>query len=149
MQLAVLVERTPARVRDFLDRYIDYKMAIAGALFMGMVVYLVNVNRDHDVFWASVAAAKQATYTFFFGGFVTRACENLAVGIRRAWLAISASVLLPSTFAICATLVVHHMKGTPEPMLSTLPTMIFAPPSFLVLGIIHRRLAARRAQTDL
>ena len=42
MQLAVLVERAPARVRDVLDKYIDYKMAVAGALFMGTVVFLVN-----------------------------------------------------------------------------------------------------------
>ena len=141
MQLAALVERTPARVRDILDKYIDYKMAIAGAIFMGTVVWFIN--REHGAFGASTAALKQATYTFFFGGFVTRACENLATNIKRVWIAIPASVLLPSTFAICATLVVHHLRGTPEPIASTVPTMLFAPPSFLVLGLIHRRMARR------
>lgn len=147
MQFAILVERAPEQVRDLFDRYIDYKMAIAGAMFMGTVVYLINVQHGHEPFWASVAAAKQATYTFFFGGFVTRACQNLAVQIKSTVKALTAAVALPSLFAISATLMIHHLKGTPEPFYSTLPTMLFAPPSFLAIGILYRRAAQKRADT--
>lgn len=148
MQFAILVERAPERIRDVLDRYIDYKMAIAGALFMGMVVYLVNINHGHEHFWSLVAALKQGTYTFFFGGFVTKACENLATQIKRTSLALFLAVFLPSLFAIAATLTVHHIKGTPEPLYSTLPTIIFAPPSFLIIGILHRRRAQNTKAAD-
>lgn len=146
MQFAILVERAPEHIRDVLDRYINYKMAIAGALFMGTVVYLVNLNHGHEHFWSLVAALKQGTYTFFFGGFVTKTCENLATQIKRTLTALLAATLFPSLFAIAATLTVHHIKGTPEPFYSTLPTIIFAPPSFLVIGYLQRRKARQAKQ---
>lgn len=58
-----------------------------------------------------------------------------------AGAAIAAAVSLASTLVIFARLLAHPLKGTPEPLLSTLPTVIFAPPSFLVIGILHRRCA--------
>ncbi|RMF15052.1 MAG: hypothetical protein D6761_08560 [Candidatus Dadabacteria bacterium] len=124
-------------MRTFFDRYIDLRMAIAGAFVMGTVVWWIN--RDHGPMMASLAALKQGAYTFFFGGFVTKTCERLAVEIDPAALALTLATLLPGGFAIGATLLVHHMRGTPEPFASAVPTILMAPPSLLILGWLHRR----------
>ncbi len=121
----------------FVDKYIDVPMAIIGALFMGTLVWLVNA--DHGPLWASVAALKQAAYTFCFGGFVVKMCKNLATGIRGRGPALLAATLLPGSFAVTATLIVHNMRGTPEPFLSTVPTMIMAPLGFLGIAFFTRR----------
>ena len=36
--------------------------------------------------------------------------------------------------AVGFTYLVHSLKGTPEPFLSTLPTMVIAPPAFVWLA---------------
>jgi len=44
-----------------------------------------------------------------------------------------------SCVAVGLTFLVHSLKGTPEPLLSTLPTALIGPPGFLVLGWRARR----------
>ncbi len=123
---------------SFLSRHIDFGMAWKGALFLGLVVFGVNYV-DHGAWAALPAALKQATYTYFVAGFITRLGENLAVKIEPLPLAIAAAVLVPSIIAISLTFGLHSMRGTPEPLYSTLPTAITAPPAFLVWGWLKRR----------
>ena len=137
MSISATLAHASDPLRTFFDRYIDVRMAIAGAIVMGTVVWWIN--RDHGPLMASIAALKQGTYTFFFGGFVTKTCERLATELDPAPLALCLATLLPGGFAIGATLIVHHLRGTPEPLASALPTIVMAPPSLFVLGWIHRR----------
>jgi hypothetical protein len=124
-------------IRRFGARHIDYGMAWKGALFLGSVVYIINL--EHGPLAALPAAIKQATYTFFVAGFITRLCERIAVSIRSKCPALATAVLLPSLIAIGLTLLLHLMKGTPEPYRSVIPTLVTAPPAFLWWGARKRR----------
>ncbi len=121
-----------AMLGDRLSRYFDFRMAVIGSCFMGSAVWIVNIS--HGPLGATTAALKQATYTLFFAGLIMKACERLASrdGDPRASLAMS--VTIPSVMAIGFTYLVHSLRGTPEPLFSTIPTMVLAPPSFFWWG---------------
>jgi hypothetical protein len=131
---------TFTRLRDFGARHIDYGTAWKAALFLGAIVWLINL--PHGAVAALPAAAKQAAYTFFVAGFVVRLCENLAVKLNPTGLAMISATLIPSCVAIGLTYLVHSLRGTPEPFFSTLPTLLLAPPSFLVWGWRKRKAVA-------
>jgi hypothetical protein len=119
-------------VKEVGSRAIDYRMAWLGAAAMGSIVLLVN--SPHGIASASVAALKQAVYTFFFAGLITRACERLAIMEKDRRVAMALAIVIPSLMAIGFTYIVHSMRGTPEPFLSTLPTILLAPPGFAWWG---------------
>ena len=117
-------------------RHIDPAIAWRGALLLGSVVYWINL--EHGALAALPAALKQATYTFFVGGFITRLSENIAVSVKRKVTALFLAVLVPSTIAIGLTLLLHQLKGTPEPYRSVIPTLLMGPPTFLWWGARKR-----------
>ncbi len=125
------------RIRRTLDANIDYGSAIIAALFLGTVVFCLNYA--HGAARAVPAALKQATYTFFVAGFIVKNNERLA----RRLASPAASLLLAATVSSCLavglTFLVHSARGTPEPVLSTLPTALIGPPAFLLLGWRARR----------
>jgi hypothetical protein len=120
------------QLKQFGSRYIDYSMAWKGALFLAVLVWLINL--PHGPWAALPAALKQATYTYFVAGFVTRLCENIAVRIDHRSLALFAAVVIPSSVALGLTLLLHSLKGTPEPLRSVVPTLLTAPPAFFWWG---------------
>ena len=125
------------RIRDFGGRYIDYSMAWKGALFLGVVVWLINL--PHGALAALPAALKQAAYTYFVAGLVTRLCQTLAIRVQPRSVALLAAVVIPSCIAVGLTFLVHSLKGTPEPAKSTVPTVLTAPPAFFWWGRKGRR----------
>jgi hypothetical protein len=128
--------QAPRRAVRRFSRWMDLRTATAGAVVMGTAVFAINVQIDP--FGAATAAAKQAIYTFFAGGFLTRLCEGLAVK-EPAVAGLTWAVVGPSVLAVSLTLLVHLIRGTPAPYWSTLPTIIIAPPSFLAWGANARR----------
>ena len=120
------------RLRNFGSRYIDYSMAWKGALFLGASVYLINLS--HGPWAALPAALKQAAYTYFVAGYVTRLCQTLAIRLEPASVALGMAVLVPSCIALGLTYLIHSLKGTPEPAQSTLPTLLTAPLAFFWWG---------------
>jgi len=124
-------------------RFFDWKVAAFGASVMGGIVAWINA--DHGVLGALTASLKQAAYTFFFSGLTMRLCERLATRPVPGGLALVAAVAVPSTLAIGATFVIHSLRGTPEPLHSTVPTMIVSPLSFAIWGTVKRRSLGRRA----
>ncbi len=111
----------------FGSRFIDYKMAIAGSVVMGGVVFCINFFSTHNILGSSTASLKQAGYTFLFGGFLMKGCESLAKGINNKYLAIGTAVLIPSGITLILTFIMHNFKGTPRPFESTLPTLVIIP----------------------
>lgn len=109
-------------------------MAILGGLFLATVVFFINLysakNPDHEILKALPAALKQGAYTFLFGGLIMRTCENLAVRINPKTLAILAGIFVPLAITLTATFLVHTLRGTPDPLASTIPTALTAPWSF-------------------
>lgn len=118
------------RATTLASKLLDLRMAFAGAAFMGTLVFAVNVS--HGVGPALVAAAKQASYTFFFAGMVMRLAERLASTLDPRALAVTVATVVPSILAVSLTFGVHSLRGTPDPIASTLPTLFLGPPSFFV-----------------
>jgi hypothetical protein len=106
----------------------DPKMGLVGAVFLGVVVFAINL--DQGWIQALPAAGKQMLYTFLAGGFMMRLTENLSIKWESKYLSYFISVATCTLIAVSLTYLVHSLKGTPKPLLSTLPTVIFAPPGF-------------------
>jgi hypothetical protein len=122
-----------------VKKVFDLRMGIAGALFLGGIVFIINM--EHGAFPAFTASLKQALYTFFMGGFIMKLCENLAIRFESKVLSISLAIVVPCVVTTLATYLVHSLKGTPEPLLSTLPTIAFGLPAFTVWALRKRKKA--------
>ena len=96
-------------------------------------MFIININHGWEA--SAIAAAKQWAYTFLFGGLIIKLLENLMLKIENRQLAIAISVSTVSVITTILILLVHNLKGTPEPILSTIPTVLMAPPGFLVLAL--------------
>ena len=121
-------------------------MGLLGAMIMGSVVYWVNA--DHG-FWAAIPAAlKQATYTAVAGGFLSRFCEKTAIKFDNKTKSIILGTILPTILAVTMTYGVHILRGTPEPVNSTIPTMVLAPWSFLWWAMRMRNINDRNKDCD-
>lgn len=125
------------RLKATLDANVDYGAAVVGASALGAIVFALN--RSHGAAAAATAGLKQATYTFFVAGFIVKNNERLARKLVTPVISIALAAGVSSCLAIGLTFLVHSLKGTPEPVLSTLPTALMGPPSFLVLARRARR----------
>lgn len=121
---------------QLVTKHYDYRTGLLGAVVMGCIVYWINA--DHG-FWAALPAAlKQAAYTAIAGGILTRICERMAYKFENFAFSIFMGMIVPSVIAVTLTYAVHMLKGTPEPLNSTIPTMILAPIGFIVWGSRRR-----------
>jgi len=109
------------------QKFIDFKIGIAGAFFLGGVVFGINYFATHEIAGSFTAALKQGSYTFLFGGIFMKGCENLATKIKQRKLAIVAAVIIPSALTLILTFTMHNFKGTPKPLESTIPTLLIIP----------------------
>jgi hypothetical protein len=115
-----------------IGRLFDVRSGFWGAVIMSGCVWLLNAR--HGAWPATTAAAKQAAYTFVFGGLVMRLCGWLAERPGARGLRLALATLAPSLITIAAVFAVHSLRGTPEPLLSVLPAAVLAPPSFAVFA---------------
>ena len=118
------------------NRFFNLNIGIGGAVFMSVLVYFTN--SDYGFLPASIAAAKQAVYTFLMAGTNLKIAENLVIKIKKPGWGIFIGTLVPSVLTIGATYLVHSLKGTPEPFASTVPTILLGPPS-IALFVYHKR----------
>ncbi len=113
-----------------VSKFLDIRMGLLGALFMGMIVYFINC--DHGIFYGIIAASKQALYTFFFGALFVRMAENIAVQHEDRIKAVVSGGIIPAALTSILTYLLHAIKGTPEPFNSTIPTMVLSLLSFSI-----------------
>jgi hypothetical protein len=111
-----------------LDAWIDVRSGLAGGLLMGGAVFFINLS--HGTLGATTAALKQFAYTFLMGSLIMRLCTALALRKGPDAVMIPVSIAVPSVVTIGATLFVHSLRGTPEPLLSTIPVAIASPAGF-------------------
>jgi hypothetical protein len=119
------------------NRFFDSKMGFAGAFVMGTIVYFINSS--YGFYPALIAGMKQGVYTFFMASINMKICENIAIRYKNANLSIFLAVLVGSLMTIGGTFIVHSLKGTPEPLYSTIPTMILSPPMLLYWAVRKRK----------
>ena len=119
-------------VTTYLTKYIDLKVGFFGALLMGGIVFVINMK--HGWVLSTTAGLKQGIYTFFFGGVIVKLLEYCIMKIKNQTLSIPLSVFSISLLTTFLVFLVHSLRGTPEPFLSTIPTILMAPPAFWVLA---------------
>jgi len=112
------------RLRDAFD----LRSALLGALLMGGIVWWIN--SAHGFLLATTAASKQAAYTFLMGGVIMRFATRLAERDGPRWFVMTTATVLPTLVTVGATFFVHSLKGTPEPLASTVPVALLSPPVF-------------------
>ncbi len=120
-------------------------MGVMGAIFLAVIVFIINYSNTLDLTGATTASLKQGAYTFLFGGIIMRGCESLATGVHRKSLALALAVIIPSAIAICLTFGLHSMKGTPKPVASTIPTAVMVIPSTFIWGYRKRKQVVNQA----
>ena len=118
-----------------LRKYFDFKNAAIGSAIMGGAVYLIN--SEHETLEALTAGAKQAAYTFSVGGIMMRFCENIRNSNMKN--KILKSIIYPTLATASLTYGLHSAKGTPEPVNSTIPTMVVAPIGFAIWQRLKRK----------
>ncbi len=126
---------------NYITKYINLKTGFLGAVFLGGLVYWINLDFGWEK--ASVAGLKQGVYTLFFGGAIVKLCETQALKSIKQWDGIFRGAAMASIIAITAVLILHHFKGTPRPFYSSLPIIITAPLSFLVIAYRSRKKARK------
>lgn len=119
------------------NKYFDPKMGFGGGLFLAILVFFINY--DHGITESLIAALKQGLYTFLAGGMMMRIAENLSIKFKSAAISILLAIIIPTLLAVTFTFIIHSAKGTPEPLNSTIPTMIFAPLGFLWWSLRKRK----------
>lgn len=134
-------------IKSWMDKHINYTAAFMGSAVLGGIVFGVNV--EHGIPIALVAAMKQATYTFFVAGFITRNNDRLVTLLDNRVLSMMLGLVVSSTIAVGLTFLVHSLKGTPEPFASTIPTMVISPLGFFFLGLKAQREALQANQSQL
>lgn len=109
------------------NKFFDYKIGLAGAVFMGTIVFCINYFSTNLVTESFTAALKQGIYTFIFGGFLMKGCEYIAIHIKKRNLAVGMAIFIPTVITLILTSVMHFLKGTPKPLASILPTLMIIP----------------------
>lgn len=99
--------------------WFDFPMACLGALVSGAIVAWINLEHGHLP--ALTASLKQALYAFFATGLILQFCRWLALRPVVPILAVTMAVAIPLLITVSLLLVVHSLKGTPEPFYSVIP----------------------------
>lgn len=100
-----------------------------------MASIVFYINSGHGYLQASSAALKQAVYTFFTGSLIFKVLEVSLSWFNHKILSIIAGVLFTSILTTMLVFIVHSMRGTPEPIDSTIPTLVLAPFGLFVVAM--------------
>ena len=115
-------------MRVKVPSWFDLRAGIVGSLVMGSMVAAINLS--HGPTAAAISAGKQAVYTFFFGGLIMQFCAWLAARRGARLRVVGVAIAVPSLITLVLIYLVHSLRGTPEPLLSTAGVATLAIPSF-------------------
>jgi hypothetical protein len=118
---------------SYFKNFFNLKAALGGAIVMSTIVTLINLEHGYNL--ALFAALKQGLYTFFVAGMVVRLCHWLATRPLPTAFAITLAVIIPSTLTATLVFILHSLKGTPEPVKTTLAVAGLSLISFLILAL--------------
>lgn len=115
-------------------------IAIAGMISIGMGITVTAINAyDHPIQEAVIAGIKQALGSIVINGlgvgpvyeYFSRKKDTMKNDIL--------CIAIPAAIGITTTFLIHKcIKESPEPFLSTLPTILLAPPSAAAFHIFRR-----------
>lgn len=113
---------------------------------MGPIVWVINIvaTTPPDYLGATTAALKQGGYTFLVAGFLQRIVTRLVLRPGRPWLVFTTAVLVSTTLASGSAFLVHSLRGTPSPLLSSMPTALLSLLGFPFMAAHARRKALRK-----
>lgn len=94
-------------------------MACLGAAVSGAFVAWINI--DHGLLPAATATLKQCLYAFVATGLILQFSRWLATRPLPRPLAIITAIGVPLLLTAGLLYGVHSLKGTPEPLFSTIP----------------------------
>ena len=117
--------------------FINIKYGLLGATFMGSWVYFLNM----DYPWPKPfeASMKQAAYTFFVGGLLTKMVEIIVKKEKPRNMSIVLAVLASTIITAILMFLLHYIiKGTPAKMETVVWTILVAPPGFIIVAIRER-----------
>jgi hypothetical protein len=120
--------------------WFDLPMAVLGALVSGGIVAVINF--DYGYLPALTASLKQALYAFVATGLIAEFCRWLALRPIQPVLAAVLAVVIPLAITMTLLFVVHSMKGTPRPVISTIPGAVLSLIGLLL--ITWQTLSSRR-----
>lgn len=120
-----------------VNRFMDFRMGLLGALSMGTIVFWINM--DHGMWPGLIAATKQGVYTFFFGALFVKMAENISSNIENRYVGVLTGGIVPAILTSLLTYALHSIKGTPEPFHSTVPTLILSLMSFSTWAYLKHR----------
>lgn len=120
------------------NSYFNPKLGAVGAIIMGGAVYFANKDYGFDI--AMIPTLKQATYTFLLGGVFSKIAENVSTSPKfERNLGKILGTAIPSLITAALTYGVHSLKGTPDPEISTLPTLLISPAGFYYIAHSSRK----------
>ena len=79
---------------------------------------------------------------------MVRLNERIALALNPAIVAVPAGMVCAGGLAVSLTYLVYSLKGTPEPLNSTIPTMLLISIAFLFLGARARDKRSREQSTQ-
>jgi hypothetical protein len=71
------------QITNSTHQVIDYKIGIAGAIFLGGVVFGINYFATHEITDSVTTDLKQGRYTFLLGDRFLKGCENFGTTLKK------------------------------------------------------------------
>lgn len=140
-------ENNPAGLPDKVGQFVheNYEK-IAVVLGVGTASGLANIN--HGLEAVLTAGLKQCAYSGVSAAVLFSLYNNLAKRVRTLPSELI-TIVVPTLLTIAANYGVHNLRGTAEPLLSTLPTAIVAILGFPAWHIRTRILELQRMVEEI
>ena len=132
---------------NLVKENLDFKK---GAIFGGLAGVAVGlINLKDGLEYAFYSGSKEIAKCFVVGSLNMGVCRKLATTIESKPKALAYATVIPAIMSTALTYGVHaYFQGTPNPVESTLPTLLSAP-FFLGLAVRERKLSEKRKGKEL
>ena len=107
-------------------KHFDWRSGVIAGVVFALVVFAINVAATDPVNWLGsvTAGLKQFVYTVFVGSWLFGFAQWISRRFESTVVAITVSTIVCGSLASALILGMHSLRGTPEPLLSSLPSII-------------------------